>query len=89
MKVELPPMLKLALYLLLYATSAQAAPVHLRTNALENPLGIDTSHPTFSWRSDAKTPDWTQSSYEILVATDLAQLQPGNAAAWDSGRVKS
>lgn len=76
-------------FLLALATSAQAAPVHLRSNALENPLGIDTSHPTFSWRSDATTPNWMQSSYEILVATDLVQLQPGNAAAWDSGRVKS
>ncbi len=76
-------------FFLAVAMSAQAAPVHLRTNALENPLGIDTSHPTFSWRSDAKTPNWMQSSYEILVATDLAHLQPGNGAAWDSGRVKS
>ncbi len=76
-------------FFLAVAMSAQAAPVHLRTNALENPLGIDTSHPTFSWQSDSKTPDWMQSSYEILVATDLPHLHPGNSAAWDSGRVKS
>ena len=76
-------------FLLAVAMSAQAAPVHLRTNALENPLGIDTSHPTFSWQSDARTPNWMQSSYEILVAADLPHLHPGSSAAWDSGRVKS
>lgn len=82
-------MSKLTLSLLALAISAHAAPAHLRTNALQDPLGIDTLHPTFSWQSDAKTPNWMQSSYEILVATDLAHLRSGNAAAWDSGRVKS
>jgi alpha-L-rhamnosidase len=82
-------MSKLALFLVAVATSAQAAPVHLRTNALESPLGIDTPRPTFSWRSDAKAPNWMQSGYEVLVATDAKDLQPGKADAWDSGRVKS
>jgi alpha-L-rhamnosidase len=80
---------KLTLFFLAFAVCAHAAPVHLRTNALENPLGIDTPRPTFSWQSDAKTPDWTQSAYEIVVGTDLAHLHPGKTAAWDSGRVTS
>lgn len=80
---------KLALFLLAFSACAQAAPVHLRTNALENPLGIDTPHPTFSWQSDAKTPNWTQSAYEVLVSTDAEHLHAGNAATWDSGRVSS
>jgi alpha-L-rhamnosidase len=37
------------------STSALAAPVHLCTNALESPLGIDTRQPLLSWQSDAKT----------------------------------
>ena len=80
---------KLALLLLAFVVCAHAAPIHLRTNALDNPLGIDTPHPTFSWQSDAKTPNWMQSAYEILVATDAAHLHPGETVAWDSGRVKS
>jgi alpha-L-rhamnosidase len=80
---------KLALFLLTLASAAHADPVHLRTNALENPLGIDTLHPTFSWQSDAKTPNWMQSAYEILVAADAMNLQPGKAEAWDSGRISS
>ena len=80
---------KFALFLLAFAACAQAAPVHLRTNALESPLGIDTPHPTFSWQSDAKASNWMQSAYEVLVATDAEHLHTGNAATWDSGRVSS
>jgi alpha-L-rhamnosidase len=82
-------MSKLTLCFLILVTSAQAAPVHLRTNALVNPLGIDTPQPTFSWQSGAKSPNWMQSSYEILVATDIGNLLPGKTDAWDSGRVAS
>jgi len=72
-----------------FAATALASPVHLRTNALDAPIGIDTSRPTLSWQSDAKTPNWTQSAYEILVATDVKNLKPGKADAWDSRRVSS
>lgn len=77
--------------LLIYCTVATsyAAPVHLRTNALESPLGIDTPHPTFSWRSDATRVNWMQSAYEILVATDPATLKHGKPDTWDSGRIPS
>lgn len=80
---------KVVLILFAISVTAQAAPVHLRTNSLVDPLGIDTSHPTFSWRSDATAPNWLQSGYEILVATDAAHLLPGHADAWDSGRIQS
>jgi alpha-L-rhamnosidase len=84
-------MFKVAICLLALAVSvpAKAAPVHLRTNALVNPLGIDTPKPTFSWQSNAKALNWVQSSYEVLVATSAASLLPGKADAWDSGRVTS
>ena len=81
-------MSKLAVLLLLLIPVAQAAPVHLRTNARMDPLGIDTPLPTFSWQSDATTPNWMQSSYQILVAKKREDLQPGKTDAWDSGRVR-
>ena len=71
------------------AQTVHADPVHLRTNSLDSPLGIDTPRPTFSWQSNAKTPNWMQSAYEILVATDAKNLLPGKADAWDSGRINS
>ena len=78
-----------ALFLLAFVVSAQAAPVHLRTNGLVNPLGIDTQQTAFSWQNDATSANWMQSSYEILVATDAQNLLPGKADVWDSGQVNS
>jgi alpha-L-rhamnosidase len=83
---------KLGIFLLTIFAVAQAVhadPVRLRTNSLDNPLGIDTLRPTFSWQSNAKTPNWMQSAYEILVATDAKNLLPGKTDAWDSGQIKS
>jgi len=74
---------------MLLATAVHAAPVHLRTNALNAPIGLDTPTPTFSWISDATTPNWTQSAYEILVDPDANRLRAGQAATWDSGRIAS
>jgi alpha-L-rhamnosidase len=75
--------------LLVLVASAHAAPIHLKTNARVEPLGIDTPQPTFYWQNDAKTPNWLQSSYEVLVATKAELLVPGRSDAWDSGRVTS
>lgn len=68
---------------------AGAMPVELKTDGLVSPLGIDVLRPVFSWKSDAKTANWMQASYEILVALDESSLTPGRSALWDSGRVSS
>jgi alpha-L-rhamnosidase len=82
-------MSKIALCFVLLVAASHAAPVHLRTNALNTPIGVDTPKPTFSWISDATTPNWTQSAYEILVDPDVGKLRAGHAATWDSGRIVS
>jgi alpha-L-rhamnosidase len=82
-------MFKVVLFLFVVVATGHATPVHLRTNALDSPLGIDTPQPRFSWQSDAKTPNWMQSAYEVLVATDVKDLHPGKAGAWDSGRISA
>ena len=71
------------------ALSASAAPVDLRTDALTSPLGVDSPHPAFSWRDDSPLPNWMQSAFEILVATDARHLRPGQTDVWDSGRISS
>jgi alpha-L-rhamnosidase len=79
----------LCLCLLAVSTVASGSPVHLRTNSTENPIGIDTPQPSFSWRSDAVRPGWTQAGYEIRVASTAAALLKRGADVWDSGRVSS
>jgi alpha-L-rhamnosidase len=68
---------------------ALATPVHLRCEYLENPLGIDAATPHLSWQSDNTERNWTQATYEILVASNDENLQAGKADIWDSGKVDS
>jgi alpha-L-rhamnosidase len=77
------------LVFLLLAVPAAATPVHLQTEHLSNPIGIDAGKPQFAWQSDATTPNWMQSGYQILVATSEKNLAAGQADVWDSGRVDS
>ena len=67
---------------LLLAIGVQAAPVRLRCDFLENPLGSDSLAPRFSWISDNPERDWRQSAYQIVVHS-------GNAEIWDSGKQPS
>src|SRR5947199_3813966 len=73
----------------LFAVLAQAAPVKLRCDYRENPLGIDDTTPHFSWQSDNTERNWRQSAYEILVASRPETFQSGNPDVWDSGRQTS
>ena len=75
--------------IIILAPASFAAPVHLRCEYLENPLGIDAATPHLSWQSDNTERNWKQSAYEILVASDEANLRPGKADVWDSGKVDS
>jgi alpha-L-rhamnosidase len=75
--------------LLAISAAMFGAPVHLRTNSLAAPIGLDTAQPLFSWQSVSNLPNWKQSAYEILVATDERLLSPGKADGWDSGRIAS
>ena len=74
---------------LLASSFAAASPVQLRTDHLTNPIGIDATKPQFAWQSDAKTPNWMQSAYQLLIATSEKNLAPGKSDVWDSGRIAS
>jgi len=65
------------------------APAGLRTEYMENPIGIDAVPPRLSWVDLADGRSVKQYAYQILVASDPKLLQPGKADKWDSGRVES
>ncbi len=65
------------------------APVRLRCESLQNPLGMDALKPRLSWQSDNSERNWRQSAYQILVARSPAQLKAGHADIWDSGKISS
>ena len=68
--------------------SAQAPTLSdLRTNDLDEPLGIPVAAPTLSWQIDSERRGVTQQAYQVRVATDAARL--GAPDVWDSGKVVS
>lgn len=72
------------------ATSAWAASVgELRCEFLTNPKGIDTTSPRLSWQLQSSQRCESQTAYQILVASRVANLKPGQADMWDSGKVAS
>jgi len=70
------------------ASPGYAAPVHLRCEYLQNPVGIDAAPPHLSWQSDNTERNWRQAAYQIFVASSPDRL-PGSADVWDSGKQNS
>ena len=55
----------------------------MRTNGLENPLGVNPEvKPVFSWILTSDKPGTIQEDYRIVVSM-------GGQKVWDSGKVKS
>lgn len=61
----------------------------LRTEYLENPLGIDSDRPRLSWQVTGEGRNLRQSAYRVQVAPTRAQLEAGAGFCWDSGKVAS
>jgi alpha-L-rhamnosidase len=66
------------------AAGGAGRPDGLRTDALVEPLGIDTARPMLSWKLVDGSAGARQTAYEIFVSS-----APGKADVWDSGRVES
>ena len=55
----------------------------------ENPQGIATQTPRFSWQITSDIPDVVQQSYCIQVAETKEDLEKEQNLLWDSGNVDS
>lgn len=66
-----------------------AAPEHLRTEYLENPLGIDTAIPRFSWWMHAAGQGQKQTAFQIQVSRSEEALKENLPDCWDSEKVDS
>ncbi|MBA3379515.1 MAG: family 78 glycoside hydrolase catalytic domain, partial [Chloroflexia bacterium] len=62
---------------------------YLRTEYLENPLGIDVVRPRLSWIVTSDQRNQVQGAYQILVASDSGTLDADSGDLWDTGRVES
>mgnify|MGYP000851662081 FL=1 len=61
----------------------------LKVEMQENPQGIGTLQPRFSWKITSTKPNLKQVSYQIQVSTSLNDLKKGENLLWDSGVVTS
>ncbi len=79
------------LFFLLLAMSNSFAlnPFDLRCEYLVNPKGIHSKQPRLSWKLISLERDQTQSSYEIIVASNLSILNEGRGDIWESGLIES
>jgi alpha-L-rhamnosidase len=79
----------LILLLLAGAGHAQVQVVNLRTENLQDPLGIESPAPRFSWQLLSDKRNCMQSAYEIRVALSTDALSKGKNLVWQSGKVPS
>jgi len=56
--------------------------INLKTEDVENPVGVDNETPTFSWNMQSSIIGQRQSAYQIKVAKD----EQFNQLVWDSGK---
>jgi len=61
----------------------------LRCEYHTDPLGIDIASPRLSWIIESAGRNYSQSAYQVLVATTPEKLSRGHGDLWDSGKVKS
>lgn len=75
--------------LLITFTVFSADITDLRVEMLENPEGIGTASPRFSWIINANGKNVEQTTYQILVASSLEKLNKNEGDLWNSGEIKS
>ncbi len=61
----------------------------LMVQSLQNPLGLETGHPCFSYQLTSEKKGDEQTAYQILAASEEELLEEGKADLWDSGKIES
>lgn len=81
--------LLIIVFLILYVFNglAQVAVNSLRCEYLENPIGIDESHPRFTWQLASEEPGISQTAYQMAVSTTESDILSGEGNVWESGTV--
>ncbi len=67
-------------------------PAYLRCEYLTNPLGIDVKSPRLSWINEPSDGDGrglVQFAYQVIVSSNLEDLDKGTGDLWDTGKVNS
>ncbi len=76
-----------AIALLASACTLSTGVYDLACEGLDEPLGIDSANPHFSWKIESSAA--AQAAYEIEVASSPKSLRSGDADLWATGKVES
>ncbi len=74
---------------ILQAQTGQTSVNDLRCEYMQNPLGVDSPNPRFSWKLEDNTPGTSQKAYQIFVSTDSVKVADGFGDSWNSGKTIS
>ncbi len=74
-----------------YYKSLQAqqncTPVNLTCEYIENPLGIDASHPRLSWQLQDVRSEARQSAFQVCVGTDSLEVANSKGNIWQTQKL--
>ncbi len=68
---------------------AQLQVTKLRCEYSDNPLGMETTTPHFSWQLQSTQKSVLQTAYKLLVSDDSLLLKKGTANTWNSNKIQS
>ncbi|MEA5043368.1 MAG: family 78 glycoside hydrolase catalytic domain, partial [Petrimonas sp.] len=84
---------KIIIYLILFFAQSgvysQVTVKNLKCEYLDNPVGLDETHPRFTWQMELYKPGNHQLAYELAVGTTEADVVSGKGNVWESGIVDS
>ncbi len=66
---------------------AAASVDHLSCEHRIDPLGVDVAQPQLSWQIESDQRGYSESAYQILVASSAEALAADHGDRWDSGKV--
>ncbi len=89
MKATIPVIIFSAIFISGFINAAEISPGNLKCEYLENPIGIDTKNPRFSWQIKSDDFGIMQEAYQIIGGTDSAKVKNGNGDMWNSGEIHS
>lgn len=88
MKKILLAIILFAKFLVGYA-DASLQPYKLTCEQINNPLGIDTRIPAFSWTFISPEKNQWQTGYELIVSDNLKDIMIGKGNTWTTGKIVS
>ncbi|WP_436415380.1 family 78 glycoside hydrolase catalytic domain [Petrimonas sp.] len=78
-----------AFFIFQFSVYSQISVKNLKCEYLDNPIGLDETHPRFTWQMGSQKTGNSQIAYELAVGTVESEVVSGKGNAWESGTVNS